>query len=62
MKENEKKVATDAANKKMLADSLARRDKEWERRERALELATPPPGARKVSSGILNATRKHSKA
>lgn len=61
-KELEKHVATQAANKKMLDDSLARRDKEWERKERILELANPPPGARKVSSGVLNATRKHARA
>jgi len=51
----EKKVAEDAAKKYFNNQA----DKKLDKNERKLLLAQPVPGARRVSSGVLEATRKH---
>lgn len=48
-KELEKHVATQAANKKQLDDSLAARKKRLKKQDRAMEMAQPSPGTTKVS-------------
>ena len=56
--ELEKQAAEAAANKKMLEDSLRKRDEVWEKEERKAALREPMKGARHVSARIMEATNK----